>query len=377
MRKRFLGITVLAAALSLSAGMTAFADGWIIDETGQYMWQFDNGHCQYAGWITDPETGYEYYMDPDGHIMTNTRVDGYWLDDAGVKHEKTEAEIQAEEAREARQASKPSPAKVTNAANDLANAAKSATTAVSTTRRNFQAEMYTFTDQAFASIKKSLEADSNSSFTGGTTKNNLTNTFYYNMDNGTEILSSAMPKAAANTDAYYEYALEIHYNRNLVHDGSSPYFDSGFESMVIAALGEEAGAEVYEQVMAAEVGSDTSFNLSGLTGTGNSYTVRYSTNNAYIQVTCSEVVTEEETTEEETTAETEETTTEETTEVTADETTETVADEAAETTEEETAEDTEEEGTEEEETEEETVDTAEEETVEEEDEEVSETDTEA
>ncbi len=302
MKKRFLGITVLAAAISLSAGMTAFAAGWITDETGQYMWQLDNGHCVYAGWVTDPATGYQYYMDPDGHIMTNTRVEGYWLDDDGVKHEKTEAELQAEADREARQAAKPSPSKETNAVNELATAAKSATTAVSTTRRAFQAEMYTFTDTAFASIKKSLEADSNTSFTGGTTKNNLTNTFYYNMSNGTEILSSAMPKAAANTDAYYDYALELHYNRNLVHDGSAPYFDSGFQKMVIAALGEEAGTAVYDQVMAAEVGSDTSFNLTGYTGTGNNYTVRYSSNNAYVRVTCSEIVPE--TTEEETSEET-------------------------------------------------------------------------
>ncbi|MCC8127234.1 MAG: hypothetical protein LIO92_07540, partial [Clostridiales bacterium] len=362
MKKILFEITTLATVLSVSAGITSFA-GWVLDETGQYMWQLDSGTGYvYAGWVTDPETGYQYYMDPDGHIMTNTRVDGYWLDDQGIKHEKTEAEIQAEEAREARQAAKPSPSKVTNAVNELATAAKSATSAVSTTRRSFQAEMYTFTDTAFAAIKKSLETDGNTSFTGGTTKNNLTNKFYYNMDNGTEIISSDMPKAAANTDAYYEYALEIHYNRNLVHDGSAPYFDSGFQTMVIAALGEEAGTEVYEQVMAAEVGSDTSFTLSGLTATGNSYTARYSTNNAYIQVTCSEIVVEtaeEETTEETTEEAGAETTVEEATEDSA----ETATTETEASTEEAVTEETEEEA--EEETSEEETEAAVEETVEE------------
>ena len=110
MKKRVIGITALAAVMTVATGMSAFAAGWKQDTHGWY-YEYDNGAWAPFGWFTDPETKNMYYIDPDGYMMSGTRVDGFWLDDSGVRHEKTEAEIEAENRRKERAASKPNPAK--------------------------------------------------------------------------------------------------------------------------------------------------------------------------------------------------------------------------------------------------------------------------
>ncbi len=295
MKKKLIGIATMAAILTLSAGITAFA-GWEYDDSGQAMFRNANGKLVYAGWVTDPDTGYEYYMDPDGHVMKGTSVEGYWLDDDGVKHEKSEAQIAAEERRAAREAAYRSPGKETSETNDIANEAKSSGVAVSTTRRNYQAEMYSISNQAFDSVKKAVTAYENKSLKGASSKTNISNKFYYYTKEGVDVLESDMPKAAEGTDAYYEYSLELHYNRNVVHEEDAvEAFNSGFLKMLIGALGEEQGNYVYDEIMAIPVGDDdATLELTGTTGVGNTYSVRYSNNNAYVYVTCSEIVPEPE-----------------------------------------------------------------------------------
>ncbi len=296
MKKKFIGIAALAAIMTLSAGITAFA-GWETGGDGLPMWRNADGKLVYAGWVTDPDTGYQYYMDPDGHPMKGTTVEGYWLDDDGIKRDKSEAQIAAEERRAAREAAYYTPAKEASARNDVANEAKTSGVALSTTRLNYQAEMYTISNSAFDDMKNGFSKIGNKDLIGGTTKNNITNMFWYRYEtsSGIDVITSDMPKAVEGSDDYYnQYALELHYNRNIEHEEDVvTYINAAFEKMLIGALGEQQGAYVYNEIMALEVGDDSaSLRLEGLTDTGNAYTVRYSTNNAYIDVSCSEIVPE-------------------------------------------------------------------------------------
>ena len=84
MKKQVFTVSALAAALTLSTGFNAFADGWV-DENGRKAYVYDNGNRAGFGWFTDPATGLQYHLDYDGYAMTGTRVDGFWLDDQGVK----------------------------------------------------------------------------------------------------------------------------------------------------------------------------------------------------------------------------------------------------------------------------------------------------
>ncbi len=292
MKKKLALIVTLASMMTLCAGITAFA-GWDVDEWGYTVFRDTNGKIVYAGWVTDPDTGYEYYMDPDGHMMTGTNIEGYWLDDDGIKHEKSDAQIRAEERRAEREAAYRSPGKEFSETNDIANEAKASGIALTTTRRNYQAEMYSISNSAFDYIKKGVVDYENKSLHGASSKTNISNKFYYINREGVEVISSDMPKAAEGTSEYYDYALELHYNRNVMHDETVAFFDEGFLRMLVGALGEEQGNYVYNEIMAIPVGDDSAtLNLTGLTGTGNTYSVRYSTNNAYIDVTCSEIVSE-------------------------------------------------------------------------------------
>lgn len=289
MRKNLLGITVLTAALSLSAGITSFAAGWVQDSNG-WGYQRDDGSWYSACWFTDPETGHQYYMDPDGYIMTETRVEGFWLDSNGIKHEKTEAEIQAEEEREQRLATRPSPAKVQAAANLAAKAAKTATTATTTTRLSYQAEMKTFMDTIFIdAIQKSRKLESYTT-SGDTIENNLETTYRFLSEGKGIFFTSSLGLSSRPTSMHYTpYAIEIVYNRNVLSNpDEAAVYNDAYNRLIVAALGETEGNAVYSRVTAEEIGNGASFDQNGSTDTGNSYELTYRNGVINIKVTCSE-----------------------------------------------------------------------------------------
>lgn len=296
MKKRIIGITALAAAMALSTGMTAFAAGWVQDGNG-WGYQYDNGNWATIGWFTDPETGYEYYLDPDGYMMTDTRVEGFRLGPDGRKVEKTEEEIQAEQEREQRLASRPSPAKQQAAATLAGKAAKNSNVAVSTTRLAYQAEMKTFMDKYFVNTATTLGT---SSLNGRVSKDNLQTTYKLYVPTAGDVFTSTL-HLNANTKSvnYVPHALEVSFNRNILHEEAEiQALDKCFTDMMIASLGETAGQAVADRVFAEAVGNGSSFDASGNTDTGNSYTLSYKNDFFTMQVTCSEIVASDETTEE-------------------------------------------------------------------------------
>ena len=96
MRKKALGIAAVAAAMTLSTGITAFAAGWVTESTpygDKQKYVYDNGNWPSGNWFTDPDTQLVYHLDPDGYRMTDTTVDGYWLNSEGVRQEKSQEDI--------------------------------------------------------------------------------------------------------------------------------------------------------------------------------------------------------------------------------------------------------------------------------------------
>ena len=112
MRKKALGIAAVAAAMTLSTGITAFAAGWVTESTpygDKQKYVYDNGNWPSGNWFTDPDTQLVYHLDPDGYRMTDTTVDGYWLNSEGVRQEKSQEDIDRENREAAKKASKPNP----------------------------------------------------------------------------------------------------------------------------------------------------------------------------------------------------------------------------------------------------------------------------
>lgn len=289
MKKKLLGITALTAALTLSTGITAFAAGWVQDSNG-WGYQRDNGTWYSGCWFTDPATGLQYYFDPDGYMMTETRVEGFWLDANGVKHEKTEAELEAEAARAQRVASRPSPAKKQAAATEAAKAAKTATSAATTTRLSYQAEMKVFMDNVFIKAIQDDRKLENYTAVGDTVENNLETTYSFS-SNGTVFFISSLGLNSNPTSASYTpYAIEFTYNRNVLSMAEeAEIFNSNYKDFVIAALGATEGEAVYNRVMSEELGNGASFDQNGTTDTGNSYELTYRNGAITIKVTCSEI----------------------------------------------------------------------------------------
>lgn len=285
MKKRMIGITALAAVMTAATGMTAFAAGWKQDTHGWY-YEYDNGAWAPCGWFTDPETKNIYYLDPDGYMMSGTRMEGYWLDDSGVRHEKTEAEKEAEAKRKERVASRPNPGKEQVAADNAAKAAKTATTAVGTKRLVYQHEIDAFSNRFYTETAKALGT---SSLGGRTTRNNLETTLKF-VSHDNDVLVSRMPLVATEKSAnYVPYAWEFIYNRNVLNDEREINAMNGvFKNLLIAGLGETQGNAVYERVMAEPVGQGGRFELSGNTDTGNSYSLNYAYERMTLQVICSE-----------------------------------------------------------------------------------------
>lgn len=297
MKKKIAGLLSVTAAFTVMSGITAFAGTWVPDTKG-WMYQWDDGNIQGMGWFTDPDTNLEYYIDPDGYMMAGTHVEGYWLDDSGVKHEKSEAQMEAEQRRAERLASRPSPGKDAKAATDAGTAAVSTGIASSTLRMVYSNEMLNLYDSIFLEAKKGILKSEYKDYTGSISRDNIQTTYYYDVQDMGRVLEGTIWKSSkVGSLNYTPYAVEIKYNRNVVPSREdSQYFETAFKSLMTAALGQTEGQKVYERVSADAPDSDTSYTLSGVTDTGNSYELTYRYSTADIKVICSEIAPEEEST---------------------------------------------------------------------------------
>ena len=288
MKRNTLCLSVLAAAFTLTAGFTAFAGQWEQDSNGWYYVQ-DNGTLIYGRAFTDPADGSEYFMDPDGYMMTETRVNGFWYGSDGRRQEKTEAEIAAEAAREQRLASRPSPSKEQAAAKQAAQAAKTSKIAAGTTRLAYQAEMKALMDAIFIDTRSKVK--NNTAIKGSTTEDNIEVIYRFNVDGrGTALSCSLWKMSNPENSRYKPEALELSYNRDIVSDASEvSVFNNAFSRLLTAALGENKSKAVYDRCLAEEIGGGGSFEETGVSDTGNSYELTYRNNMATIKITCSEI----------------------------------------------------------------------------------------
>lgn len=292
MKKKLIGISVLAAALTLSTGITAFA-GWKQDTNG---WYYENADGSWVGcgWFTDPEDGGIYYIDPDGYMMSATTIEGFKLGDDGRRIEKTAEDIAKETERKQRIASRPSPAKEQAAADLAANAAKQGTAAVSTTRLAYQSEMKVFMDNLFIDTQKKLSAAHSTATRSSTTEDNLETTYRFSAAAGPVVEASLWKMSNSKNINYKPAALDLEYNRNYVTEAADiEKFDSLFQRMCVAALGETEGKAVSDTYYAEIAAGSTSFERSGSTDAGNYYTMKYNSGKVFIEVTCSEITPED------------------------------------------------------------------------------------
>ena len=289
MKKQVFTVSALAAALTLSTGFNALADGWV-DENGRKAYVYDNGNRAGFGWFTDPATGLQYHLDYDGYAMTGTRVDGFWLDDQGVKHEKTETEIAQENARKEELASRPSPAKAQANATQAAALAKTTGIAASTFRMVYQKEYKALMDLYYIDTFDKLKAMENTTITRFGNDDFQETTYVYNAEGKGRLISSSLYKVTSNRNYYYKpYALELSFNRSyLSTQEETDLFQEMFRKLVVGALGENQGKAVYDRCFAEQVGAGVSFDHSATTDTGNSYVLTYQNDIITIQVTCLE-----------------------------------------------------------------------------------------
>lgn len=331
MKKRMIGMSVAAAAMTVAMSIPAFAAGWTQEGDKWRYYTDDYGNYVSGKWFTDSADGSMYHLDPDGYAMTETRVDGYWLDASGRRVEKTEEEVQREADKAAREASKPSPGKEQTAATAAGKAAKNASSAVSNTRLAYQAEMKVFMDKIYiengnslrsireaeiAEAAKALEAanaanaakakaegddeyededfiednvDTVSIFTDIT--NNITEFTYRFMDkNKNNIITSTIwPVATAKSTDYKVQVFETHYNRGLLSRADEmSIYDNTFKKLAIAALGETAGNDAYNFVFEQLNAGVYNFEISNTTDAGNNYTLICGNGIVSFTVTCNE-----------------------------------------------------------------------------------------
>ena len=237
MRKKALGIAAVAAAMTLSTGITAFAAGWVTESTpygDKQKYVYDNGNWPSGNWFTDPDTQLVYHLDPDGYRMTDTTVDGYWLNSEGVRQEKSQEDIDRENREAAKKASKPNPGKTVAAAKVAASEAKDKNAAVSTTRRSYISELKVIINK----ITKTLAAArTDNSVQILTTEDNLEVSRTFHDSNSGDFYkfsmwNSAKDKANA-VDLVYVYDAAPEADRNL--------YNTAYEQSVVAALGDTEG----------------------------------------------------------------------------------------------------------------------------------------
>lgn len=328
MKKKLLGITLFAAALTLSTGITAFAGTWKEDALGKYYENDDGSRPVYAGWFTDPADGAVYGMDPDGYVMVNSDMGSYRTDDQGRRIDPTEEDLQRAAERKAELATRPSPAKKHAAAEVAADAAKSASAASSTTRSSYQAEMRVFMEKLFNEAK-TKRSDATVQVDGS--EDNTEVTYGFKNPDGYRFISSTIWKSAKATAVNYkDYAFEMSYHFDSAAKDMS-VFDNVYNQLTVAALGETEGPAVLEYVQTERNNGSSSFDRTGSTDTGNSYKLTYRNGLVTITVTCSEIVPQSETPADTEAAETPEADTADTADTTVSTTSVIVAGQAAQT----------------------------------------------
>lgn len=289
MKKKLIGLSVLAAALTMTTGMTSFADGWKQDGNGWY-YEYDNGSWAGCGWFTDPEDNSMYYLDPDGYMMSGTTVEGYKLGDDGRRIEKTEEDIRKEQERKERIASRPSPAKEQAAADLAATAAKQATTASSTKRLSYQSEMKVFMDKYFIETQKALNEAESKNTQASTSEDNLETSYSFHTSGGPVAQATLWKMSNKSNSNYREDSFDFSYNRNLLVEAVDiATFDDLLYDMTIAALGETEGKAVIDQYYAEIAAGTTQYDRSGNTDAGNYYTLTYRSGKVSFQIVCSEI----------------------------------------------------------------------------------------
>lgn len=288
MKKRFISMSIAAAALSMAISVPAFA-GWVQDANG-WGYQRDNGTWVGAGWFTDPEDGSIYYMDPDGYIMKETRVEGYWLGADGRRIDKTQEEIAREAARAEKERNSASPSKESSNAKAAANAAKSTVSASSTTRMAYQAEMKVYMDNIYiASAKTLVETGLNKNVKAATTKNNLETTYGFTGSDRGSVLSSTLWLAATKKSAsYVDHAFETTYVRGALSEDEAVVLDNAYRQLLVAALGETNGPALYDQIFANLSQGTLAFTLDGSSDSGNHYTLTCGSGSLVLKVTCAD-----------------------------------------------------------------------------------------
>ena len=105
--KKKAAMIALAGAMTLAAGMTAYAGQWI--QTGD-VWRYlnDAGQLQADGWQWID--GKCYYFDATGNLLTATTTpDGYTVDDDGAWVIDGVVQTQSEEQRQAATLTKAAP----------------------------------------------------------------------------------------------------------------------------------------------------------------------------------------------------------------------------------------------------------------------------
>lgn len=301
MRKKLLAVTVFAAALTLATGITAFAGTWKEDALGKYYENDDGSRPVYAGWFTDPADGTVYGMDPDGYLMLNSNMGSFRTDDQGRRIEKTEDDLRREAERKAELATRPSPAKAAAAADVAAAAAKSSNAATSTLRSSYQAEMKVFMDKILGDVK-TKRTDTTIKTDGS--EDNTEVTYGFKNPDGYRFISTTIWKTSKPTGVNYkEQAFDLSYHFDAASsDADRSLYDDAYNQLVIAALGETEGAAALDYVQTERNNGNTSFDRTGNTDSGNTYTIKYRNNLVTFSVVCSGVdptaAAEAETTEE-------------------------------------------------------------------------------
>ena len=291
MKKKALGIAAVAAAMTLSTGITAFAAGWVTESTpygDKQKYVYDNGGWPSGNWFTDPDTQLVYHLDPDGYRMTETTVDGYWLDADGVRQEKSQEEIDRENREAAKKASRPNPGKTVAAAKVAASEAKEKNAAASTTRRSYISELKVIINK----ITKNLADSRTDTYVQIlTTEDNLEVSRIFRGSDSVEFYKFAMWNSAKDK----ANAVDLTYIYDAAPETDRELYNTAYEQSVVAALGETEGKAVTDYVQGQREQGETNLTREGKTDSGNSYSLTYKNNKIQISVTCSEVTEEEQT----------------------------------------------------------------------------------
>lgn len=291
MRKKAFGIAAVAAAMTLSTGITAFAAGWVTESTpygDKQKYVYDNGNWPSGNWFTDPDTQLVYHLDPDGYRMTETTVDGYWLDADGVRQEKTEEDLEREAREAAKKSSKPNPGKTVAAAKVAASEAKEKNAAVSTTRRSYISELKVIINKITKTLAGARTDDSVQILT---TEDNLEVSRTFRSSNSVEFYKFSMWNSAKDK----ANAVDLVYIYDAAPEADRDLYNTAYEQSVVAALGETEGKAVTDYVQGQREQGVTNLTREGKTDSGNSYSLTYKNNKIQISVTCSEVTESDET----------------------------------------------------------------------------------